>query len=52
MARYEIIAQYEYSGVVEADSQEEAYTAFLRELNDYYSDTLELDIEKLEEEEA
>lgn len=37
MAIYKITAQYDYEGVIEADSPEEAETLFLAELNDYYA---------------
>lgn len=49
MATYNITAVYEYAGEIEADSPEEAEAIFLKDLNDYYSSTESLEIEKLGE---
>ena len=51
MARFYITAQYEYSGEVEARTEEEAEAIFLDDLNAYYYGTYSYEIEELEEEE-
>lgn len=51
MAKFNIVATYEYAGEVEANSAEEAEKIFLDELNDYYSSTESFEIEEIEEEE-
>jgi hypothetical protein len=51
MAKFEITAMYEYSGVVEADSAEQAESFFLDALNDYYVSTESFDIEEVEDDE-
>lgn len=50
MARFFIQAQYEYSGEVEARTEEEAEQIFLDDLNSYYYGTYSYEIEELEEE--
>jgi len=39
MPSYKITAEYTYEGIVEARSEDGAYTAFLNDLNSYYSST-------------
>lgn len=51
MAKFEITAMYEYSGVIEANSEEEAERIFLEGLNDYYVSTDSFDIEEVEDDE-
>jgi len=36
MATYKLAGQYNYSGVVEADSETEAWKIFYKNLNSYY----------------
>ena len=51
MPSYEINAQYEYWGVVDADTPEEAEKLFLDDLNTYYAGTYSFDIDVVEDEE-
>lgn len=51
MAKFNIVATYEYAGEIEADSAEEAEKIFLDELNDHYSSTESFEIEEIEEDE-
>jgi hypothetical protein len=51
MAKFNIVATYEYAGEIEADSAEEAESIFLDELNDHYVSTESLEIEEVEEDE-
>lgn len=51
MATYRITAVYEYSGEIEASSEEEAEKYFLDGLNDYYTSTESFEIEEVEEDE-
>jgi hypothetical protein len=46
MAYYKIKALYEYEGVVEGNTQDEAEKAFLADLNSHYSgtDSIEFDV--------
>jgi hypothetical protein len=39
MPSYKITAEYTYEGIVEARSEDGAYTAFLNDLNSHYSST-------------
>lgn len=52
MAAYEIRAMYEYYGVIEADTPEEAENIFLSDLDTYYWGTYSLDIEETESEDS
>lgn len=45
MAHYRIKALYEYEGVVEGNTQDEAEKAFLADLNSHYSSTESIDFE-------
>jgi len=45
MAFYKITALYEYEGVVEGNTQEEAEKAFLADLNSHYSGTESIEFE-------
>ena len=45
------LVTYEYSGEIEARTEEEAEAIFLDELNAYYMGTESFEIEELEEEE-
>jgi len=47
MAFYKIKALYEYEGVVEGNTQEEAEKAVLSDLNSYYSGTESIDFEEV-----
>lgn len=47
MTKFHIVASYEYDGVVEADTQEEALNIFHKELNDHYSMALDEDVMQL-----
>ena len=47
MAKYNIKAQYEYEGTVEADSPEEAEKVFWSELNDHYAGTYDYECEEI-----
>lgn len=51
MPKYEITATYEYSGMVEANSPEEAEKEFLDDLNSFYVGTESYECEELEEDE-
>ena len=48
MATFRITATYEYSGEVEADTEDEARKAFWEDLNTFYVSTEDEEIEKLE----
>lgn len=48
MPYYKMTGTYEYSGTVEADSEEEAWTKFYADLNDYYVMPVTEDIEEEE----
>ena len=45
MAKYKITAVYEYEGVVEGNTQDQAEKNFLADLNSHYSSTESLDVE-------
>jgi len=47
MAFYKIKALYEYEGVVEGNTQDEAEKAFLADLNSHYSGTKSIDFEEV-----
>ena len=51
MAKYNIKAQYEYEGEVEANSPEEAEKVFLEDLNSHYAGTYSYECEEVEDEE-
>ena len=50
MATYQISAVYEYSGEVEADSEEEAYQTFIANLDSYYFGVYSYEVEEIEDE--
>ena len=47
MATYKITAKYEYEAEIEAGSEAEAESLFLKDLNDYYVGTYDYDCEEL-----
>jgi hypothetical protein len=51
MAIYYIRGVYEYEGEVEADNEADALKEFYGDLNRHYSQTIEEDVELIEEEE-
>ena len=53
MPKYNITAEYAYgtNEPIEADNADEAYNIFLKDLNSYYVDTIDLEIEETEEDE-
>lgn len=51
MAKFSIVATYEYGADIEADTAEEAEAIFLDDLNTYYMGTDSFEIEEIEEEE-